>query len=259
MRGLVEEGRQRLGAGASAFDIVFDTVAELEASGLYIAGRGSSPNLAGEFELDACIMDGTTAQAGAVAALQGFESPIAVARALIGKSPHVMLAGEGAGLFARLVAAAPIGDQATWFRPACTYERHVQTGTVGCVARDTQGNLAAATSTGGVFGKMPGRCGDTPVIGAGCWADRHVAVCCTGHGEFFIRRAAAAQVSHRMRWADQSVDEACEATLAEIAELGGSGGIIAIDAMGNVAMPFRSTGLKRASLLPDGSIYAAAF
>lgn len=263
MRGLVEAARDRLGGGASALDVAVETVAALEASGLYIAGRGASPNAAGRYELDAAVMDGAAGLAGSVAALEGFESPISVARAVMERTPHVMLAGQGAAAFAEREGLAPVSDPGRWFTRAGGGERNfapgeLAHGTVGCVVRDGEGRLAAATSTGGVFGKLEGRVGDSPVPGAGVWADGRVAVSCTGQGEVFLRAAAAVQVSHRMRWASQDVAQAADAVLAEIAALGGDGGLIAVDASGRVATPHRSSGMKRAVLHPDGRIEAAA-
>lgn len=264
MRGLVEAARDALKAGASALDVAEKATRELEASGLYVAGKGASPNTDGVYELDAAIMDGHLHRCGAVAALEGFESPIAVAREVLERTQHVMLAGSGAAGLAAARGYARIADPEAWFtRAGAGEDNHppgqLAHGTVGCVVRDGEGRLAACTSTGGVFGKMPGRVGDTPIIGAGCWADRTVAVSCTGQGEYFVKVAAAAQVAHRMRFGGESLASAADAVLAEIAAMGGDGGLIAVAADGTIAMPYVSQGMKRAALTPDGEIISAAF
>lgn len=264
MQGLVEAARDRLNAGAPALDVVVETIAELEASGLYVAGRGASPNLAGRYELDASLMTGANQAAGAVAALEGFESPITVARAVMEKTPHVMLAGDGAARFAEEQGFLRIADPDAWFTRAGKGEdnhppKGLAHGTVGCVALDREGRLAAGTSTGGVFNKMPGRVGDTPLIGAGTWADDTAAASCTGQGEYFIRTNAAAQVAWRMRLSGEALDAAAREVIAGIGRLGGDGGLIALDRDGNIAAPFNSQGMKRAWLTTDGEIGVEVF
>jgi len=174
----------------------------------------------------------------------------------------VLMVGDGAAALARQAGLDPIPDD-SWFTPVRrrpAQETHgLAHGTVGCVARDSEGRLAAATSTGGVFGKRLGRVGDAPIVGAGTWADATVAVSCTGLGEYFLRAAAAAQVAHRMRFAGETLAVAAQGVLDEVKALGGDGGLIAVAADGQVVAPFNSQGMNRAVLRLDGSIVAEVF
>ncbi|PIW27946.1 MAG: isoaspartyl peptidase/L-asparaginase [Rhodobacterales bacterium CG15_BIG_FIL_POST_REV_8_21_14_020_59_13] len=257
MRGLTERGKAMLNKGHSALDVAEAIVYELEISGLYVAGKGSSPNTDDRFELDAAIMDGETRNAGAVAAMEGFVSPIRAARKVMDSTPHVMLAGWGANRMAEREGLEKVEDPANYYVPAAVPDgRAYATGTVGCVALDAAGRLAAATSTGGTLKKTPGRVGDSPLIGAGTWADQDVAISCTGQGEFFIRSLAAGTVAARMRYLHESPEEAAQWALKDVKRLGGDGGIIAVGRDGRVATPYNSEGMKCAVLHADGRITA---
>lgn len=249
LRRLIEAGRDMLVAGASALDVVTYAVEALEASGLYVAGKGSAPNSLGGFELDASLMHGPNRHAGAVAAIEGIKSPICAARAVLEDGRHVMLAGAGARLAAEAAGLEAVDDPLSYYSEHVSHGSTEDTahGTVGAVALDIHGALAAGTSTGGTFHKLAGRVGDTPIIGAGTWADDIVAVSGTGLGEAYIRAAAAYDVSARMRYADASLDQATRAVLDEVKRHDGDGGLIAVDAQGNISMPYNSDGMKRAA------------
>ncbi len=248
--GLITAGQAKLVDGQSALDVVTWAIEELESSGLYVAGKGSAPHSLGGFELDASLMHGPNRRAGAVAAIEGIQSPIRAAQVVLNDGRHVMLAGAGAQHAAKAAGLAEIHD------PQEYYTEHVSHGsadsanhgTVGAVALDIHGELAAGTSTGGTFGKLVGRVGDTPIIGAGTWADDTVAVSCTGLGEAFIRTATAYDVSARMRYAGTPLKQATLQVLDEVAKFDGDGGLIAIDAQGNISMPYNSDGMKRAAV-----------
>ena len=260
LRAVVEKARDNLATGASALDVAVAAVVELENSGLYAAGRGGSPNTGGEYELDACVMDGRSRKAGAVAAVRNIVSPVLLARLVMERSAHVMLCGAGAEAFARRHGAAFAAEPDAWFTRAGAGESNFAptNGTVGCVVRDSAGALASATSTAGVFDKTPGRVGDSPLIGCGGWADDRVAVSCTGQGEIFIRTAAAAQLAFRVG-AGITLQAAARQVMADVESLKGEGGFVAIDRHGNIAMPFNAEGMKRACLTSDGEIRVSVF
>lgn len=259
MAALLEEGADMLARGMSALDVVTAMAEALESCGLHQAGKGAAPNSAGDVELDASVMDGATRRAGAVAALRGFLSPARVARGVMEKTSHVLLVGAGAESFAAAQGFARVSDPATYYVAAESGAAHVESGTIGAVALDTSGKLAAATSTGGLQGKLPGRVGDTPIIGAGCWADQRAAVSCTGLGEYFMRVNAAADVSARIAYAGANVEQAANAVIEDVRQLGGYGGLIAVDRSGNVATPFASEGMKRGIATSSGRREVATF
>lgn len=247
---LIRLGEDRLKRGDAAQAVVVDLVAELEASGRYVAGRGSARNSLGEVELDASVMDGATGQCGAVAAMQGIRSAVRAAQAVMAASPHVLLVGDGAARFARDQGLDAIDDLDGWlvepdgYDPTDNAQSH---GTVGAVALDQGGRLAAATSTGGLYNALPGRVGDSAIIGAGVWADKAVAISCTGEGEAFIRTCAAHAVARAIA-CGETPDDAMAAILNAVAAAGGDGGLILVTAQGQIAMAFNSPGMKRASV-----------
>jgi isoaspartyl peptidase/L-asparaginase-like protein (Ntn-hydrolase superfamily) len=260
---LTKECEARLAKGDTALDVVELAVTELESSGLYVAGRGSAPNSAGYVELDASIMHGPSREAGAVAALPGFENPIRIARGVMEKTPHVLLAGIGAKAFAREHDYAevtnpddyyvfPVGVTEDDLKNASTH------GTVGAVARDTSGELAAATSTGGTFGKLEGRVGDTPLIGPGTWADDDIAISCTGTGEHIIRAGGAISIACAFK-AGVPLDKAINDMLDEVKRLGGDAGIIAVTRELGIATLYNSDGMKRASVSNKRPLHVATF
>ena len=265
----LEAGRQVLSTGGAALDAVTAAVMALEDEPLFNAGRGAVYNAAGVQEMDACIMDGRDRRTGAVAGIFGPRNPILAARAVMERTSHVLMIGEGALAIAHdagLEFAArdyfftqsrwdalqeTLAQRAAGAEDADPARRH---GTVGAVARDMHGNIAAATSTGGMTGKTPGRVGDSPVVGGGTFADNATcAVSGTGHGEVFIRWCAAHEIAARMRHAGQSLHDAAEhVVMRDLAENDGSGGLIAVDAAGNVAMPFNSPGMYRGCIERGG-------
>lgn len=268
--------------GGSSVDAVTAAIVTMEDSPLFNAGRGAVFTHDGKNELDASIMDGATRAAGAVAGVTTVRNPVLAAKAVMLHSPHVMMAGSGADAFAaaqglEIVDPAYFRTEMRWQQlqkaiaedrivrdhdagPAPLMPKDEKRGTVGAVALDAHGNLAAATSTGGMTNKRWGRVGDSPVIGAGTWADnRSVAVSATGTGEMFIRSAAASSVAARVRFAGAGVAEAADAVLAEIAAIGGDGGLIVLDRKGNHAERFNTEGMYRGSIGADGVPMVAIF
>lgn len=251
-----------LNDGGAALDAVEATVRVLEDVPLFNAGRGSVFTHNELHEMDAAIMSGKDLQAGAVAVVTGIKNPITLARRVMEKTPHILMCGSGAEEFAREVGCefAPPEYFFTEFRYNQLLEARREDdvrldhspvkkfGTVGAVARDAQGHLAAATSTGGMTNKRFGRIGDTAMIGAGTYADdRTCAVSCTGHGEFFIRTVAAYDVACLMKYKGLTLNEASEQVVGRtLRQMGGEGGLVAVDYDGNVALPFNSEGMYRA-------------
>jgi len=265
LRRALQAGHDVLAADGPAMDAVTAAVRVLEDEPLFNAGRGAVFTSDGVQEMDAAVMDGSTRKAGAVAGIRGPRNPIMAARAVMDRTEHVLLIGPNALGIAR-DAGLPFEDdsyfftQARWDALQSTLKmrregtvdndparRH---GTVGAVARDMHGNLAAATSTGGMTGKAPGRVGDTPVIGAGTYADNATcAVSGTGHGEVFIRWNAASEIAARMRYAGQTLEQAAEhVVMQDLASNDGSGGLIAVDAQGNLSLPFNCEGMYRGTV-----------
>jgi L-asparaginase / beta-aspartyl-peptidase len=271
----LDAGNAVLKGGGSALDAVTASIVVLEESPWFNAGKGAVFNAAGGHELDASIMEGHTRRAGAVAGVSTVRSPISLARAVMEHSPHVMMAGAGAEAFAdtRPEIARVRND---WFdtdrrREQLEDARRLENagqaalpgsyfGTVGAVALDKDGHIAAATSTGGMTNKRFGRVGDAPIIGAGNWADDRCGVSGTGWGEFYIRAAVAHDICARMAYRGDSLAVAAEAVVnGEVVKLGGNGGAIALDREGNIAMPFNTSGMYRAWIKPDGSRGTAIF
>jgi len=268
----LDAGARLLAEGGNALDAVAATVVLLEDDPHFNAGRGATFTFDGKIELDAAIMDGRTRAAGAVAGVTRERNPVLIARAVMEHSPHVFLAGVGAERFAREQGFEPVDP--AWFetaerrrqfeefrqRKSGWFDGSVKYGTVGAVARDRQGHVAAATSTGGLTGKRWGRVGDSPVIGAGTYADdRACAVSATGAGEYFIRTAAAKAIADRMVLLGESVQAAADAVIAEIGELGGEGGVIVAAADGGTAFALNTAGMYRGRADSEGMRETAIF
>ncbi|MCP3162817.1 isoaspartyl peptidase/L-asparaginase family protein [Myxococcus qinghaiensis] len=284
----LQAGHAVLAQGGSSLDAVTAAIRILEDSPHFNAGKGAVFTHDGVNELDAAIMDGTTRAAGAVAGLRHVKNPIELARKVMEKSPHVMMIGEGAESFAKaqgveLVDAKYFFTEERWqsLQRALEKERAAPVpgqpssslspggdpvtgdhkfGTVGAVALDQAGNLAAGTSTGGMTNKRYGRVGDAPIIGAGTYADPRCAVSATGHGEFFIRYTVARDICARVEYQELPLPEAANVVVNDVlVKAGGEGGVIAMDREGNVAMPFNSAGMYRGYVGQDGLPHVAIF
>ncbi len=286
LRRSLQAGLKILRNGGTSLDAVEASVIVLEDDPLFNAGKGSVFTHDEKNEMDACIMDGKTLDAGAVAFVKNVKNPVKLARLVMEKTDHHLLAGVGANEFAKEldIEFAPDEYFFTEFRfqqllQACERgqvqldharsvrspeskvqsptdnDRKLKMGTVGAVACDKYGNIAAATSTGGMTNKKFGRIGDTPLIGAGTYAENQTcAVSCTGHGEYFMKGVTAFDVSARMKYKDLSLAEAANEAIERLTEINGEGGLIAIDNMGNVALEFNSEGMYRGWIDENGEI-----
>jgi beta-aspartyl-peptidase (threonine type) len=276
----LQKGYDVLSKGGTALDAVEATIKIMEDNPLFNAGKGSVFTNEGKNEMDASIMDGKTLKAGAVAGVTTIKNPITAARAVMDKSGHVMMTGKGAEQFAaqqgctivdpsyffvedrwKALQRAKADDSLKPFQRDTSKSflkqpenKDYKYGTVGCVALDVYGDLAAGTSTGGMTNKKFGRIGDSPIIGAGTYANNSTcAISCTGYGEYFMRLVLAKSVSDRMELAHQSLtDAANELIMHKLSDLGGDGGLIAVDKDGNITMPFNTEGMYRAYITSDG-------
>jgi beta-aspartyl-peptidase (threonine type) len=278
IRAALEAGYALLARGASSLDAVVAAVSAFEDDPLFNAGRGAALTAEGTAELDASVMDGATLRAGAVTLVTTVKNPVRLARLVMEKTQHVMLAGHGAEALARARGLSTVDPSyfiterrlkalqrvraAAGAQPAAAAlteaDKH---GTVGAVALDAHGHLAAATSTGGRSGQLPGRVGDSPLVGAGTYADdATAAVSCTGEGEYFIRIAAAHRVCALMEMKGLGVAQAAEEVIhRRLRSVGGHGGLIALDAQGRVAMPMSTEGMYRGVMRAGGACSIAIF
>jgi len=276
----LQKGYEVLSKGGTALDAVEATIEVMEDNPLFNAGKGAVFTHEGKNEMDAAIMDGKTLKAGAVAGVTNIKNPITAARAVMDKSGHVMMAGKGAEQFAaqqgctivdpsyfftedrwKALQKAKADDSLKPFERDTSKSflkqsenKDYKYGTVGCVALDVYGNLAAGTSTGGMTNKKFGRIGDSPIIGAGTYANNSTcAISCTGYGEYFIRLVMAKSVSDRMELGHETLQQAAnEMIMHKLGDLGGDGGLIAVDKNGNISMPFNTTGMYRGYMTSDG-------
>ncbi len=277
LKNAIEAGETILKNGGSSLDAVEKAIRSLEDNPLFNAGKGAVFSNAGKNEMDASIMNGADLSAGAVAGISNIKNPITLAKGIMQKSEHVFLAGNGAIEFAHLIGSE-FEEDAYFFEQMrfdqlqqakqtdCVFLDHTNDkfengekkfGTVGAVALDIHGNLAAGTSTGGMTNKKFGRVGDSPIIGAGTYANNETcAISCTGHGEFFIRSVVAHDISCLIEYKGLSLKEACDfVVMDKLVKIGGEGGLVSIDKNGNIEMPFNSEGMYRAKKSEDGALF----
>lgn len=281
LRDAIEAGEAILKYGGAALDAVERAVVCLENNPLFNAGKGAVFTHNGKHEMDASLMDGHNLKAGAVAGVSNVKNPISLARAVMEDSEHVLLAGAGAMEFAKKVNAEFANDE--YFFVQMRYDQLQQAikndsvildhtegdqengerkfGTVGAVAIDMKGNLAAATSTGGMTNKKHGRIGDSPLIGAGTYANNNTcAISCTGHGELFIRSVVAYDISCLMEYKGLSLKQACDIVVMDkLVKIGGEGGLVAIDKNGHIELPFNSEGMYRAKKSSDEELFIGIY
>jgi len=257
----LKTGYAILDNGGSSLDAVEAVVRVMEDSPLFNAGKGAVFTGAGTNELDASIMDGATHQAGAVAGVKTVKNPISAARKVMEETWHVLLAGDGADAFAEeqgleIVPNSYFHTERRFKSLLKAKEKEMEKhGTVGCVALDKHGNLAAGTSTGGLTNKRWGRVGDSPIIGAGTYASNETCgVSGTGQGEYFIRSSMAYDIAAQMEYNEKSVKDAAQVVIDKLTERGGTGGVIAMDGKGNIAVPFNTEGMYRGFYMNDGEL-----
>ena len=264
------KGRGIIKNGGSSLDAVQLAIEHLEDSPLFNAGKGSVFTYNETNEMDSAIMNGATGDAGAATGISTIKNPIQVARAVLDHSVHVFLSGQGAEEFAVEQGLKQVDpsyfftqknfDRLKEVKVAVNVPSQEKLGTVGAVALDVNGNLAAGTSTGGMTNKRYGRIGDVPVIGAGTYAENDVCgISATGHGEFFIRNVVAHDIAARMKYAGHSIEKASTEVIAALKEKGGAGGVIGLDSQGHVVMPFNTPGMFRGYITLDGSPVVAIY
>jgi beta-aspartyl-peptidase (threonine type) len=268
---VLQVGDSVLAHGGTCMDAVEKTIMIMEDSPLFNAGKGAVFTHDGIVELDASVMEGKSMKAGAIAAVRDIKNPVSVARAVLEKSEHVLLNGSGASQFAKDQGFKPVDNSYFYTekrfkslqellkkeREATINDKH---GTVGCVALDIYGNIAAGTSTGGMTNKKYGRIGDSPIIGAGTYANNKTGgFSCTGHGEYYIRLGFSRDISALMEYKKLTITEACREEIGKLTDMGGTGGVIGLDKKGNIAMEFNTSGMFRGFIKSTGEKEVSIF